>query len=75
MSENTILYALYRMGYHSHATGHGFRSSALSLYDRPPRSLSTLSRRRQRGSVSRSDGTAFGADAVRYAAVPSTRWQ
>lgn len=25
MSENTILYALYRMGYHSRATGHGFR--------------------------------------------------
>ena len=31
MSENTILYALYRMGYHSRATGHGFRSSASSL--------------------------------------------
>src|SRR5438552_14303593 len=28
MSENTILYALYRMGYHSRATGHGFRSTA-----------------------------------------------
>ncbi len=24
MSENTMLYALYRMGYHSRATGHGF---------------------------------------------------
>ena len=31
MSENTILYALYRMGYHSRATGHGFRASASSL--------------------------------------------
>jgi integrase len=31
MSENTILYALYRMGYHSRATGHGFRSSASTL--------------------------------------------
>lgn len=31
MSENTILYALYRMGYHGRATGHGFRSSASSL--------------------------------------------
>jgi integrase len=28
MSENTMLYALYRMGYHSRATGHGFRSTA-----------------------------------------------
>lgn len=28
MSENTILYALYRMGYHSRATGHGFRATA-----------------------------------------------
>lgn len=31
MSENTVLYALYRMGYHGRATGHGFRSSASSL--------------------------------------------
>ena len=31
MSENTVLYALYRMGYHSRATGHGFRASASSL--------------------------------------------
>lgn len=28
MSENTILYAIYRMGYHSRATGHGFRRTA-----------------------------------------------
>ena len=27
MSENTILYGLYRMGYHGRATGHGFRST------------------------------------------------
>ena len=31
MSENTMLYALYRMGYHSRATGHGFRSSASTI--------------------------------------------
>lgn len=31
MSENTILYALYRLGYHSPTTGHGFRSSASTL--------------------------------------------
>ena len=31
MSENTMLYALYRMGYHSRATAHGFRASASTL--------------------------------------------
>ncbi|WP_336485198.1 tyrosine-type recombinase/integrase [Methylobacterium nigriterrae] len=31
MSENTVLYALYRLGYHGRATGHGFRSSASTL--------------------------------------------
>lgn len=31
MSENTMLYALYRMGYHSKATGHGFRSTASTV--------------------------------------------
>jgi integrase len=31
MSENTMLYALYRLGYHGRATVHGFRSSASSL--------------------------------------------
>lgn len=31
MSENTILYALYRMGYHTRATGHGFRSTASTI--------------------------------------------
>src|SRR4051812_30435643 len=31
MSENTILYALYRLGYHGRATGHGFRSSASTM--------------------------------------------
>lgn len=31
MSENTVLYALYRLGYHGRATGHGFRASASTL--------------------------------------------
>jgi integrase len=31
MSENTMLYALYRMGYRSRATGHGFRSTASTI--------------------------------------------
>lgn len=31
ISENTLLYALYRMGYHSRATTHGFRASASTI--------------------------------------------
>ena len=31
MSENTILYAIYRMGYHTRATGHGFRATASTI--------------------------------------------
>ena len=31
MSENTVLFALYRMGYHSRATGHGFRACASTI--------------------------------------------
>jgi len=31
MSQNTIIYALYRMGYHSRATGHGFRATASTI--------------------------------------------
>ncbi|MFZ1711653.1 MAG: site-specific integrase, partial [Nitrosomonas sp.] len=31
MSNNTILYALYRMGYHSRMTGHGFRGMASTI--------------------------------------------
>ena len=39
MSYNTMLYALYRMGYHSRATVHGFRamaSTALNEMGFPP---------------------------------------
>ena len=31
MSENTVLYVLYGMGYHGRATGHGFRATASTL--------------------------------------------
>ncbi len=31
MSENTILFALYRMGYHKRTTGHGFRHTASTI--------------------------------------------
>ena len=31
ISENTVLFGLYRMGYHGRATGHGFRSTATTV--------------------------------------------
>jgi integrase len=31
ISKNTLLFALYRMGYHSRMTGHGFRAVASTL--------------------------------------------
>lgn len=31
MSENAVLYALYRLGYHGRATGHGFRHTASTI--------------------------------------------
>ena len=31
LSENTLLFALYRMGYHSRATTHGWRASASTI--------------------------------------------
>ncbi|CAK8722987.1 MAG: Phage integrase family protein [Candidatus Electronema aureum] len=34
LSENTMLYALYRMGYHSKATVHGFRAGLLHYGER-----------------------------------------
>lgn len=34
MSENTMLYALYRMGYHGRATTHGFRAVASTILNK-----------------------------------------
>jgi integrase len=48
MSENTLLYALYRMGYHSRATAHGFRSTASTILE-PVHNL--LSMRATKASV------------------------
>jgi integrase len=31
MNENTLLYAMYRMGYHQRATVHGFRATASTI--------------------------------------------
>jgi integrase len=48
MSNNTLLYALYRLGYHSRMTGHGFRTVASTI----------LNEARERGEHS------FGADVI-----------
>jgi integrase len=48
ISNNTLLYALYRLGYHSRMTGHGFRALASTI----------LNEERERGSHS------FGPDVV-----------
>lgn len=48
ISNNTLLYALYRLGYHSRMTGHGFRALASTI----------LNEEREHGSHS------FGSDVV-----------
>jgi integrase len=48
MSNNTILYALYRLGYHGRMTGHGFRSVASTI----------LNEEREKGTHN------FGADVI-----------
>jgi integrase len=48
ISNNTLLYALYRLGYHSRMTGHGFRALASTV----------LNEERERGSHS------FGSDVI-----------
>lgn len=60
MSENTILYALYRMGYRGRATGHGFRTTASTILNEngfPPdvieRQLSHAERNKSRDAYNR----------------------
>ncbi len=62
MSENTMLYALYRMGYHSRATGHGFRATASTILNeqgwRPDvieRQLAHMERNKVRAAYHRSE--------------------
>lgn len=62
MSENTMLYALYRMGYHSRATGHGFRATASTILneqgwkpDAIERQLAHAERSRVRAAYHRSE--------------------
>lgn len=62
MSENTMLYALYRMGYHSRATAHGFRATASTILneqgwraDAIERQLAHIERNRVRAAYNRSE--------------------
>lgn len=62
MSENTLLYAMYRMGYHSRATAHGFRATASTILNeqgwRPDvieRQLAHAERNRVRAAYHRSE--------------------
>lgn len=62
ISENTMLYALYRMGYHSRATGHGFRATASTILNeqgwRPDvieRQLAHIERNKVRAAYNRSE--------------------
>lgn len=57
MSENTILYALYRMGFKGKATGHGMRATASSIlneqgfnHDAIELQLAHIERNRVRGA-------------------------
>jgi len=50
MSNNTLLYALYRLDYHSRMTGHGFRALASTI----------LNEMRESGAHS------FGADVIEH---------
>lgn len=45
MSENTILFALYRMGYRGRATGHGFRATASTILHEQGWSSAVIERR------------------------------
>ena len=60
MSENTVLYAMYRMGYHSRATAHGFRATASTIMneqgwnpDAIERQLAHVERNKIRGAYNR----------------------
>jgi len=49
-SENTWLYALYRMGYHSQATTHGFRSTASTVLNERGFNSDVIERQLSHGS-------------------------
>jgi integrase len=60
MSENTVLFAMYRMGYHSRATAHGFRATASTIMneqgwnpDAIERQLAHVEKNKIRGAYNR----------------------
>lgn len=62
MSENTLLYAMYRMGYHGRATVHGFRATASTIlnesgfrHDAIERQLAHAERNKVRAAYHRSE--------------------
>ena len=63
MSENTLLYAIYRMGYHSRTTMHGFRAVAATILnesgkwhpDAIERQLAHVESNKVRGAYDRSE--------------------
>ena len=62
ISANTVIYALYRMGYHSRATGHGFRATASTILnemgynpDAIERQLAHVERNKVRAAYNRSE--------------------
>ncbi len=72
MSENTMLYAMYRMGYHSRATVHGFRATASTVLNemgyRPDaieRQLAHAERNKVRSAYNRSEYLAERRDMMR----------
>jgi integrase len=63
ISNNTVLYALYRLGYHSRMTGHGFRTLASSILNESglwspdviERQLAHYERNKVRGAYNRAE--------------------
>jgi integrase len=68
ISNNTLLYALYRLGYHSRMTGHGFRTVASTIlneqrsegrhsfdHDAIERQLAHVERNKVRGAYNRAE--------------------
>ena len=62
MSENTMLYAMYRMGYHGRATVHGFRATASTILNESgfkpdviERQLAHIERNKVRAAYHRSE--------------------
>lgn len=73
MSENTLLYAMYRMGYHQRATVHGFRATASTIlnesgfnHDVIERQLAHAERNKVRAAYHRSEYLAERAKMMQW---------